>query len=274
MLSRVNRLRLPCKRLVSQFAEQSATQRLTASHFASNLTAISVRKSHFSTNTPSQPSGDGNTPPKKLGLLDRLFGEESNVASENFKSRWSMIVPAAAIHLCIGSPYAWSLMADTITKEAGFVLSAASDWSLMEAAFPLSIVFVAHGLSGSIFGKWQLKVGTRKSMAAAACAFGSSLLFAAAGIHFHSLPLLYVGYGILGGTGIGLAYTPPVQTLMQWFPEKKGVASGLTLAGFGSGALIFTLCAQALMKHFAKLPEYLGPAKSFTTQVIEGKLFA
>eukprot|EP01031_Cornospumella_fuschlensis_P048234 gene48234-59073_t len=229
MLSRVNRFRHPYKRLLSQFVEQSTAQKLTTTNFASSLSALSVRKSHFSTNSPSQPPADGTTP-KKQGLLDRLFGEESNVASESFKSRWSMILPAAAIHLCIGSPYAWSLMADTITKEAGFVLSAASDWSLMEAAFPLSIVFVAHGLSGSIFGKWQLRVGTRKSMAAAACAFGSSLLFAAAGIHFHSLPLLYVGYGILGGTGIGLAYTPPVQTLMQWFPDKKGVASGLTLA--------------------------------------------
>jgi hypothetical protein len=79
---------------------------------------------------------------------------------------------------------------------------------------------------------------------------------------------------VLGGTGIGLAYTPPVQTLMQWFPDKKGIASGLTIAGFGSGALFFTPAVQALMKHFTVLPQYLGPANSFSTQVVDGKLFA
>ena len=102
-----------------------------------------------------------------------------------------------------------------------------------------------------------MKVGARKAMAAASIAFGGGLTLGAAGLYLHSLPLLYLGYGFLGGTGIGLAYTPPVQTLMQWFPDKKGIASGLTIAGFGSGALLFTPCVQYLMKQFAVLPQYL-----------------
>ena len=119
-----------------------------------------------------------------------------------------------------------------------------------------------------------MEVGARKAMAIASLAFGGGLSLGAAGLYFHSLPLLYLGYGFLGGTGIGLAYTPPVQTLMQWFPDKKGIASGLTIAGFGSGALLFTPCVQYLMKQFAVLPEYLGPMGTYPIQNVNGKLFA
>jgi len=203
-----------------------------------------------------------------------LFSLESNIASENFTNRWAMAVPAFATHLCIGAPWAWSLMADAVTREIGFVAPAAADWSLYEAAFPLSIVFLMQGMSATIVGKWQMKVGARMAMASSAFCFGGGLMLGAAGIKYHSLPLLYVGYGFLGGTGIGLAYTPPVATLMEWFPEKKGVASGLTIAGFGSAALLFTPSMQYLMKQFAKMPEYLGPAGKYITKVTDGRLFA
>jgi MFS family permease len=161
-----------------------------------------------------------------------------------------------------------------ITREHGFVTSAAMDWSLAETAMPLSIVFAALGLSASFLGKWQLKVGPRKTLACAALAFGGGVGLGSLGIYLHSLPLIYIGYGVLGGTGIGLGYTPPIQTLLRWFPDKKGIASGLAVAGFGSGALLFTPAVQHLSKHFAKLPEYLGPAGNFTTKFIDGRLFA
>jgi len=112
------------------------------------------------------------------------------------------------------------------------------------------------------------------SMAVAAASFGGGLAIGAAGIHFHSLPLLYLGYGVLGGTGVGLGYTPPLQTLIEWFPDKKGIASGLCIAGFGSGALVFTPLVQSLMKFYAKIPEYLGPVSNFSTKVVDGRLFA
>ena len=113
-------------------------------------------------------------------------------------------------------------MGDVLTREVGFVASASSDWTLMQTALPLSIVFFMQGISATLVGKWQMEVGPRKAMAAASLAFGGGILLGAAGIHFHSLPLLYLGYGVLGGTGIGLTYTPPVQALIQWFPDKKG----------------------------------------------------
>lgn len=211
---------------------------------------------------------------KKEGLFERLFGAKSSVSAPEFKNRWGMAIPAVGLHMCIGSPYAWSIMSDMVTKEYGFVTSAAADWSLMQTALPLSIVFVFHGLSSSLIGKWQVEAGPRKSMALASFVFGGALALGSAGVYLHSLPLLYLGYGVLGGIGIGLGYTPPVQTLMQWFPDRKGIASGLAIAGFGSGALLFGPSVQYLTKMFAKLPTYLGPSENFITKTVDGKLFA
>ncbi len=211
---------------------------------------------------------------KNKSLWERWFGKESTVAPASFKNRWAMVVPAIAGHMCIGSPYAWSLVADVITRENGFVASTGSDWTLMETALPLSMVFLMHGLSATLLGKWQVAVGPRKSNILAAVTFGGALGLGALGIHLHCLPLLYLGYGFLGGVGMGFGYTPPVQTLMQWFPDKKGIASGITIAGFGSGALIFTPIYQSLMQKFAQLPDYLGPAENFVTKIMDGKLYA
>ena len=176
-----------------------------------NLNRLSRRK--FTLVTSFQPvsncnkyfSSESKDPEHSKGVINRLFGYESNFASESFKSRWLMVLPAFGTHMCLGSPFAWSIMADVITRQHGFVAPAASDWSLMAAAFPLSIVFLTQGLSGSAFGKWQIKVGARKSMALAAASFGSGLAIGSLGLYLHNLPLLYFGYGFLGGIGVGLA---------------------------------------------------------------------
>ncbi len=96
-------------------------------------------------------------------------------------------------------------MADVLTRENGFVTSASSDWALMETAVPLSLVFLFHGISASLLGKWQLKVGPRKAVAVASFCFGGGLMLGAAGIYLHNLPLLYLGYGALGGSSLGFA---------------------------------------------------------------------
>eukprot|EP00794_Sanderia_malayensis_P017685 gene17685-19451_t len=212
--------------------------------------------------------------PEKKSFFKRFFGPESSVASENFKSRWLVAIPAFATHMCIGAPYAWSAMSWPLTREHGFVTSAASDWTLAETTLPLSIVFVMHGIIAAAAGKWQMKVGPRAAIATAAACFGGGLLIGSLGISTHNLLMIYFGYGFLGGTGLGLAYTPPVQALINWFPDKKGVASGLTIAGFGSGALVFEPIISRLREKFMVLPEYLGTQDQIHTVTQDGKLFA
>ena len=189
------------------------------------------------------------------------------------ENRWKMAIPAFTTHLCIGSPYAWSAMSEPLSREFGFVCASASDWSLSEATIPLSIVFALQGISAAASGKWQMRVGPRVAMGVAAACFGCGLMVGAAGIHYHSLPMLYVGYGILGGSGVGIGYTPPLQALLEWFPDKKGLASGLCVAGFGSAALLFAPVSSWLMESFATLPTFVGGQDAVSPVVSDGKMF-
>ena len=110
------------------------------------------------------------------------------------------------------------------------------------------------------------QVGLRQAMVTGAVCFGSGLAVTAAGGATHSLPLLYTG-NLLAGMGYGCAYTPPIQALINWFPDKKGLASGIVIGGFGSGALFFTPAINSLCLKFSSLPTYLG---SQVDVVVEG----
>lgn len=162
-------------------------------------------------------------------------------------------------------------MSGPLTRDYGFVCSAAEDWSMTSATAPMAILFAFHGMSAALAGKWQMKVGPRTTIAAAALAFGGGFLLTAAGVATHSLAMVYLGYGVLGGIGLGLSYTPPIQTLIEWFPDKKGLASGLTIMGFGSGALLFAPAANFFLEKFSTLPTYLG--KTIETVTENGRLF-
>jgi MFS family permease len=186
-----------------------------------------------------------------------------------------MALPAFATHACIGSPWAWSALSEALTREHGFIVSSASDWTMTQCTLPISIVFAFQGIVASLSGKWQMRVGPRAAMLAASACFGGGIALGALGVHLHQLWLLYAGYGIMGGTGIGLAYTPPMQALMQWYPDRKGFASGITIAGFGSGALLFSPAVQALMERFQRMPQRLGSVEDVTLVAGgDGKLYA
>jgi len=206
----------------------------------------------------------------KAGLLSRLYGPESDEGSPS-TSRWSMFLPAVLTHVSLGAPYGWSAISSALAREHGFVVSAASDWSLELATYPMSIILAAGGLSAALVGKWQLKAGVRKSMAAGGLCFGSGLALTAAGVMTHSIPLVYTG-NLLSGLGYGCAYTPPIQALINWFPDKKGLASGIVIGGFGSGALFFTPAINAMCTKFSTLPTYLG--NSLEVVVENGRQFA
>ena len=208
---------------------------------------------------------------QKQTFFGKYLGPSAIVAPENFKSRWIMAGPAVLTHLCIGAPYGWSAIASHLSKENGFVCSASSDWTLAEVSLPMSVVFCLHGLSAALLGKWQMKMGQRVSIGLAGLCFGGGFALTGLGAQLHNLPLIYLGFGVLSGTGLGLAYTPPIQCLMDWFPDKKGVASGLTIMGFGSGSMILVPSVNYLIANFAKMPTYLG--QKIETVMQDGKLF-
>lgn len=179
-------------------------------------------------------------------------------------NRWLIPPAALAIHLAIGQAYAFSVF----KKPLDALLSgdvdhpATGDWTPGQIGWIFSIAIVLLGLSAAIFGKWLERVGPRKAMLASALCFGGGFLIASLGVHLHSLALVYFGYGFVGGIGLGIGYISPVSTLIKWFPDRKGVATGMAIMGFGGGAMIASPLSVALMAHF-KGAAPMGVAPTF-----------
>ena len=178
-------------------------------------------------------------------FLDR----ESTVAPAGY-DRFSVPPAALAVHLSIGQAYAFSTFNLPLTKLIGINHSAPGDWKLTEVGWTFSIAIAILGLSAALFGRWVELAGPRKSMFTAALCFGGGFIVAAMGVHFHTLSLLYLGYGVLGGIGLGIGYISPVSTLIKWFPDRPGMATGMAIMGFGGGALIAAPLSLLLMAHF------------------------
>ncbi|MFM0138446.1 L-lactate MFS transporter [Caballeronia grimmiae] len=190
-----------------------------------------------------------------------FFSKEATVARPGF-SRW-MVPPAAlAVHLCIGQAYAFSVFNAPLTKIIGITQSAPDDWSLTTLGWIFSLAIVFLGLSAAFAGKWLEKVGPRRTMFTAACCFGGGFLVSALGVYLHQIALLYVGYGVIGGIGLGLGYVSPVSTLIRWFPDRRGMATGMAIMGFGGGAMIAAPGSVALMNYF-KSATSTGVAETF-----------
>ena len=134
-----------------------------------------------------------------------------------------------SIHLCIGSVYAWSIFNVPLTREVGVIAACSTDWSLGEVVPIFSTAIVFLGLSAALAGKWLEEVGPRAVGLLSGACWGGGFLLGGLGVMTHSLPLLYLGYGMLGGCGLGLGYVSPVSTLLRWFPDKRGMATGLAI---------------------------------------------
>ncbi len=195
-------------------------------------------------------------------LKDRI------VASKNF-NRWRIPPASIAIHLCIGSVYAWSIFNPALIKELGVASSSADDWSLGAVVWIFSVAIVSLGLAAAIAGKWLEDVGPRCVGVTAASLWGGGFIIGSLGIYTHQLWLVYLGYGVFGGCGLGLGYVSPVSTLIRWFPDRRGMATGMAIMGFGGGAMIGAPLKKFLLDYFAKAPDYLG-AESAVNLITEG----
>jgi MFS family permease len=175
-------------------------------------------------------------------FLDRQL----SVAKPGY-SRWLVPPAALAIHLAIGQVYSFSVFKNPLLA---LKATDGSGWSEKQVGYIFSIAIAALGLSAAVFGKWLETAGPRKAMFAAASCFGLGFLVAAAGVSMHSLALIYLGYGVIGGIGLGLGYISPVSTLIKWFPDRPGLATGLAIMGFGGGAMIGSPLGTRLMAFY------------------------
>ncbi|MDY7579848.1 OFA family MFS transporter [Herbaspirillum sp. RTI4] len=191
--------------------------------------------------------------------------KERTIAGAGF-NRWLVPPAALAIHLCIGMAYGFSVfwlplsralgIKDPIAcaKDAGFfeqMLSTSCDWKISMLGWMYTMFFVLLGVSAAIWGGWLERVGPRKAGFVAALCWCGGLLISAFGVYTHQIWLMWIGSGVIGGIGLGLGYISPVSTLIKWFPDRRGMATGMAIMGFGGGALVGTPLADKLMRHFA-----------------------
>src|SRR5215470_11678248 len=157
-----------------------------------------------------------------MGFLDK----SRIVAGPGF-SRWLVPPAALAIHLCIGQAYAFSVFNIPLARLIGITKSAPGDWTTPQIGWIFSIAIVFLGLSAALLGRWVEEGGPRRAMLASACCFTAGFFVSALGVQLHHLWIIYLGYGVVGGIGLGLGYISPVSTLIKWFPDRPGMATGM-----------------------------------------------
>ena len=194
-----------------------------------------------------------------------FLSRERTLAAPGF-NRWLVPPAALAIHLCIGMIYGFSVFWLPLQRAVGVVapkvcsnelsflqslFATDCDWENKALGWTFSLAIVFLGSSAAIFGHWLETAGPRKAGLASACCWCGGLLISALGVYSHQIYLLWLGSGVIGEIGLGLGYISPVSTLMKWFPDRRGLATGLAIMGFGGGAMIGAPLADRLMSHFA-----------------------
>ncbi|WP_407178701.1 OFA family MFS transporter [Bradyrhizobium sp. STM 3562] len=207
------------------------------------------------------------------GILDR----EHTIAKAGF-NRWLVPPAALCIHLCIGMAYGFSVFWLPLSRAIGITQSKACadmslwqelftttcDWRVASMGWMFTLFFVLLGVSAAIWGGWLERVGPRKAGVVAALCWGGGLIIAALGVYVHQLWIMWLGAGVIGGVGLGLGYISPVSTLIKWFPDRRGMATGMAIMGFGGGAMIGAPLADLLMNYF-KTPTSVGVWETFVT---------
>jgi MFS family permease len=193
------------------------------------------------------------------------LSRERTIATPGF-SRWLVPPAALAIHLCIGMAYGFSVFWLPLSKAVGLTHSidcpkdlgffaqltvTTCDWKISLLGWMFTLFFVFLGMASAFWGGWLERVGPRKGGVVATLCWCGGLVIGALGVISHQLWLMWLGCGVIGGIGLGLGYISPVSTLIKWFPDRRGMATGMAIMGFGGGAMIGAPLADRLMKHFA-----------------------
>ena len=197
--------------------------------------------------------------------MSSILDKEHIVAGSGF-NRWLVPPAALAIHLCIGMAYGFSVFWLPLSKALGIkeaikcapdvgfwgqLFTTTCDWQISTMGWMYTLFFVLLGSSAAIWGGWLERVGPRKVGVIAALCWCGGLVISALGVYLHQFWMLILGSGVIGGTGLGLGYISPVSTLIKWFPDRRGMATGMAIMGFGGGAMVGSPFAADLMKHFA-----------------------
>jgi MFS family permease len=213
--------------------------------------------------------------------------KERTIAAPGF-NRWLVPPSALAIHLCIGMAYGFSVFWLPLSKmlqtagtgaacgkDVGFfaqLFTTQCDWSVATLGWMYTLFFVFLGCAAAIWGGWLERAGPRKAGLVSAVCWCGGMLISAIGIHTHQFWMMILGSGVIGGIGLGLGYISPVSTLIKWFPDRRGMATGMAIMGFGGGAMIGSPLAVELMKRFAT-PTDAGVMQTFVVMAVVYFLF-
>ena len=190
-----------------------------------------------------------------------FLARERTIAAPGY-SRWLIPPAALCIHLCIGQAYAFSVFNLPMAKLIGITQSAPDDWKLTDLGWIFSIAIFFLGASAALLGRWVEEGGPRRAMFTAALCWAGGFLVSAVGVYVHNIWVVYFGYGVLGGFGLGIGYISPVSTLIRWFPDRPGMATGMAIMGFGGGAFIASPLSVWLMARFTTAT-HIGVAETF-----------
>ena len=190
-----------------------------------------------------------------------ILSKDRTVAGPDF-TRWLVPPAALCVHLCIGQAYAFSVFNLPMTKLLGITKSAPGDWRLTDLGWIFSLAIFFLGVSAALLGRWVEEGGPRKAMFTAALCWAGGFFLSAIGVYVHNIWLIYLGYGVLGGFGLGIGYISPVSTLIKWFPDRPGMATGMAIMGFGGGAFIASPLSVFLMRSFST-STHIGVAETF-----------
>ena len=207
-----------------------------------------------------------------------FLAKEKTIAGTGF-NRWLVPPAALAIHLCIGMAYGFSVFWLPLSKAIGIkdpmvcakdmsffaeLFATTCDWKISMLGWMYTLFFVFLGSSAAVFGGWLEHAGPRKAGVVSALCWCGGLVISALGIYTHQIWLMWLGSGVIGGIGLGLGYISPVSTLIKWFPDRRGMATGMAIMGFGGGAMIGAPLADMLMKFYAT-PMSVGVWETFLT---------